>query len=248
LSTKVYVANLGGFDTHANQVEAGDTTTGIHAQLMDYLSSSVAAFQEDLKQIGKEEQVVTLTFSEFGRRIRSNDSNGTDHGSAAPMMLFGSCINPGVIGNSSSLPDIPSQSDGVPFQFDFRDVYGSILLDWFEVEETEVRSILYDDFTPLPLISGCQTTATSDILESVISHASPNPFDSWTTIQVESPGGHTRVSIYNALGHEVDVITNQKLSPGRHELKYDGSSLPSGNYFYRIQSAGTFSTHSIVKI
>ena len=92
------------------------------------------AFQEDLTLQGLDQRVLTMTFSEFGRRIRANDSLGTDHGTAAPLMVFGTCLNSGILGNTPELPDNPSQSDGVPMQFDFRDVYGSILSDWFDVE------------------------------------------------------------------------------------------------------------------
>ena len=78
LRTKIYVVSLGGFDTHAEQVVDGDTTRGIHAELLKSLSDGIFAFQEDLKALGLLERVAGMTYSEFGRRIRSNFSNGTD--------------------------------------------------------------------------------------------------------------------------------------------------------------------------
>ncbi|MFN7119310.1 MAG: DUF1501 domain-containing protein [Saprospiraceae bacterium] len=146
LQTRVYVVSIGGFDTHANQVVGSDTATGDHATLLQQLSEAMAAFQNDLKQLNLEERVLGMTFSEFGRRIRSNESLGTDHGTAAPLLLFGTCVNPAITGDN---PDITSDIDGnegVPMQHDFRDVYGSILKDWFGVEETVVKDLLHPEF------------------------------------------------------------------------------------------------------
>ena len=251
LKTKVYIANLGGFDTHANQVETGDPTVGNHATLMTRISEAVSAFQEDLRLIGLEERVLTMTFSEFGRRIRSNDSNGTDHGTAAPMMLFGSCVNPGILGGTSALPDQPSQSDGVPMQFDFRNVYGSVLKDWLGIEEEEVKNLLYPDFTALPIIRNCKTTTATDDLAELVSietSAYPNPFDGWTRIKFNSPGGQVRISIYDSLGHEIHVLTNQDFRKGVHEITYDAHGVSSGNYFYHIITKAGVITKSIVKV
>ena len=83
------MVNYGGFDTHSVQVNNNDTTTGTHAKLLGNVSDAIKAFQDDLKLLGVEERVVGMTFSEFGRRIKSNGSTGTDHGAAAPMFIFG---------------------------------------------------------------------------------------------------------------------------------------------------------------
>ncbi len=97
LKTKVYIVNVGGFDTHDSQVDQNNLTEGSHALLLKMISDAVAAFQNDLQLLGLEERVAGMTFSEFGRQIASNGSFGTDHGDAAPIMLFGSCVNTGVI-------------------------------------------------------------------------------------------------------------------------------------------------------
>ncbi len=249
LKTKIYIASIGGFDTHANQTTSGDPTTGNHAELLKELSDAVYALQTDLKSQGLEEKVISMTFSEFGRRIRSNASLGTDHGSAAPMMLFGSCINAGIIGESPLLPDIPELSDGVPMQYDFRSVYSSILMDWFDIDRSVVTNILGDEFSYIPLVNGCnQTTATEDISLTVNATVHPNPFYAWSTISLESKGEHTRIGLYDSIGHELDLIANRKLSQGPHEIRYDGSHLPSGNYFCRITTATGVKTMSMIKV
>ena len=249
LKTKVYIANLGGFDTHANQVEAGDVRVGDHATLLTTISEAVAAFQDDLSQLGLEEKVVTMTFSEFGRRIRSNVSLGTDHGSAAPMMVFGSCVNAGILGNKTALPDNPSQSDGVPFQFDFRDIYGSLLMDWFGVEEGQVRQILHDDFVYVPIVSKCNTTTPIKDVPIFVTetYAYPNPFTNWTTIQLNSEGGPTRIALYDAMGRQLKVLMDQDLRFGEHNIKVETSDLQSGNYFCRVITEAGVQAISLVK-
>ena len=94
LKTRVYMVNFGSFDTHAAQADATDTTTGTHATLLQKVSDAIKAFQDDLKFLGVEDRVMGMTFSEFGRRIKSNGSGGTDHGAAAPLFVFGKNVLP----------------------------------------------------------------------------------------------------------------------------------------------------------
>ncbi|MBU3745313.1 MAG: DUF1501 domain-containing protein [Sediminibacterium sp.] len=97
LQTRVYMVNYGGFDTHSVQVNSTDTSTGTHANLLKNVSAAIKAFQDDLRMLGADNRVVGMTFSEFGRRIKSNDSGGTDHGAAAPCFLFGKQVTGGVL-------------------------------------------------------------------------------------------------------------------------------------------------------
>jgi hypothetical protein len=110
MKTPVYMVNFGGFDTHDNQVDTADHKTGEHADLLFKLSEAIAAFQEDLKLQGKEDKVTGCTLTEFGRRVKSNASGGTDHGSGGPMIVFGSKVNPTIIGSSPNLPAQPRRA------------------------------------------------------------------------------------------------------------------------------------------
>ena len=98
MKTKVYYVTMGGFDTHAAQVVGTDTSTGNHANLLRTLSDAVLAFQNDLAQLKIEDRVVGMTFSEFGRRAISNGSLGTDHGTSAPMFVFGTAVKSPMVG------------------------------------------------------------------------------------------------------------------------------------------------------
>ena len=250
LGTKVYVVSLGGFDTHANQVVEGDVTTGEHAILLSTLSEAIASFQEDLKQLGLEERVVGMTFSEFGRRIRSNDSLGSDHGTAAPLLLFGSCVNPSILGDNPEIGTEVDIQEGVPMQYDFRDIYGSILMDWFEVSEDNVRSLLHQEFQHLPILQPCLTSVDIDPVpvDELKLTCFPNPFRDVVQIKFNCGNEQVRLSIFDALGHEIKVIMDKQLAAGEHQVAFDGRGLSPGSYFYRLQIGQQQKTRKIVKL
>ena len=151
LKTKVYMVNTGSFDTHAKQTET-DTSTGVHAKLLQRVSEAVAAFMDDLQFLQVQERVVGMTFSEFGRRIKSNASGGTDHGAAAPVFYFGHAIKPGIIGSNPIIPANATVNDNVCMQTDFRAMYASILSGWFGLDGAMVQRILGEQYTNLPIV------------------------------------------------------------------------------------------------
>ncbi|OAV45026.1 DUF1501 domain-containing protein [Lewinella sp. 4G2] len=164
LKTKVYVATLTGFDTHSAQVNDGDRLTGRHAELMTELSDSIKAFQDDLEALGLADRVMGMTFSEFGRRIKDNASNGSDHGDAGSLFVFGNCVAGGITGTNPVIDTEVDQITGVPYQYDFRDVYGSVLMDWFDVPETTVQNLVYPGFQYLPIFNGCNLSLPVDLM------------------------------------------------------------------------------------
>ena len=135
LKTRVYYVELAGFDTHANQAN-------VHANLLTELSDAVSAFVSDLDEHGHGRRVLTMTFSEFGRRVRENASQGTDHGAAAPMFVAGGSVKPGLIGKHPSLTDL--DEDDLKFTTDFRGVYASVLKDWLHVSPEAVLGAAFD--------------------------------------------------------------------------------------------------------
>ncbi|MHC4877215.1 MAG: DUF1501 domain-containing protein [Planctomycetota bacterium] len=137
LKTRVYYVTLDGFDTHSRQAAA-------HAALLREFSSALDAFVQDLDQHGHGSRVLTLAFSEFGRRLQENASEGTDHGAAAPVFLAGNQVQPGLVGRHPSLSDL---NDGdVRFHTDFRQIYATVLDNWLDVDS---KSILGGEFTPV---------------------------------------------------------------------------------------------------
>ncbi len=143
LPTRVYYVSMGGFDTHAGQ--GGEN--GRHARLLEQFAAAVRAFYRDLKAQGNDGRVLTMSFSEFGRRVGQNASGGTDHGTAAPVFLFGPMVRPGVHSAHPSLTDL---DDGdLRFNTDFRSVYADILEHWLK---TDSGAVLEGRFRPTSVI------------------------------------------------------------------------------------------------
>jgi uncharacterized protein (DUF1501 family) len=135
---RVYYTSLNGFDTHADQAAA-------HTKLLQELGDAVSAFHADLKHHGHADRVVTLTFSEFGRRVRENGSQGTDHGAAAPCIIAGP-VKAGPLGAHPSLTDL---TDGdLKHHTDFRSIYATLLEEWLKVPS---REVLGETYPKLPL-------------------------------------------------------------------------------------------------
>ncbi|MCO6457181.1 MAG: DUF1501 domain-containing protein [Pirellulaceae bacterium] len=140
LETRIYYLTLDGFDTHARQAEA-------HAALLTELSGSMAAFMDDLARHGHAERVLLLGFSEFGRRLEENASAGTDHGAAAPLLLAGQAVRPGLLGTHPSLTDL-DQGD-LKFHTDFRRVYALLLESWLGCPSAELLGGSYEPIAAL---------------------------------------------------------------------------------------------------
>jgi uncharacterized protein (DUF1501 family) len=147
LTTPVYIVNHpDSFDTHIEQVIAGAPTTGWHANSLAKLSVAIAAFQDDITRMGISGKVAGMTFSEFGRRIIQNSSTGTDHGSGAPVIFFGDAIKGGVTGTSPVLPATSTGSTQVPLQFDFRQLYSTVMQKWMCMSAAESATVLNGTF------------------------------------------------------------------------------------------------------
>lgn len=151
LNTRVYMVDLGGFDTHDRQVEISDPTTGEHARILKDLNDSVTAFIKSLDASGDSDRVLTMTFSEFGRTINSNGSYGTDHGTAAPMFIFGNRISDEVLGKNPEIPEVARWQDNLAVEFDFRQVYASILDQWMGADTETEKAALLKEFPKLPI-------------------------------------------------------------------------------------------------
>ena len=245
VNTKVFLVKLGGFDTHAGQTESYDPTMGAHAALLHHISSAMRAFQEDLRTRGLEDRVLTITTSEFGRRIGSNGAYGTDHGTGGPMMIFGSGVLPGVLGTN---PDVSENNVGM--QFDYRQIYAHVLTDWFEVDpEVVSNDILFGDFinganpdggsyTPLPLIRG-QITSTEEFLNDRfrLEHPQPNPAQDYTVIRFRiNRATDVSLVLYDLQGRPVRRILAEARDAGEHAVRVDLQGLAAGMYLYEIQA------------
>jgi uncharacterized protein (DUF1501 family) len=132
---------FGGFDNHANQL-------GNHCARLHELSECLAAFARDLKQDKLLDRVLLMTFSEFGRTVKENGRRGTDHGSAAPMLLVGGKVGGGLIGEHPNLTEL--ENGGQKHHTDFRRVYATALDRWLGFDS---RAVLGEKFEPLDVLN-----------------------------------------------------------------------------------------------
>lgn len=142
LETQVYYSSLGGFDTHANQINS-------QKRLLEVYSKGIAAFISDLKNTGAFKDTIVLTFSEFGRRLKQNTANGTDHGAANLVFLMGENLkHQGMYNSPADLINLDENGD-IKYEIDFRAIYASLLQDWLN---TEPSLIINGDFKRLELV------------------------------------------------------------------------------------------------
>jgi hypothetical protein len=250
LKTRVYMVSIGGFDTHSVQVNQTDTTTGAHATLLQRVSDAIKAFMDDLKFLGVQRRVLGMTFSEFGRRIKSNSSLGTDHGAAAPVILFGEYVNPGVVGNNPTIPSNANVNDNIPMQYDFRSIYSSILEKWFCVDNTTLQTVMLKNFQSLPVVktNSCNSTLP-DLTDKLLVKNYPNPFAGSTTITFQTEGGHTSIMIIDTLGRVLKTLIDQEYSgPGQYNISFNADKLAAGVYYARLQNGPIQQVRAMLKV
>ncbi len=240
LKTKIYVVNLGGFDSHDKQREGQDP-------LLLKLSTAVSAFQNELKLNALEDRVIGMTFSEFGRRVKSNDSLGTDHGAAAPLFVFGSKVIPGILGDNPVLPAKATFEDNVAIQFDFRQIYASVLKEWFDTPEAEITKTLLKSYSTLPIIqqqSVVETKAQPSTTELLQNY--PNPVNEATNIAIRIPAGNAVLRVFDVNGRLVRTLLDGPVTSGEQIFSCDTRGLANGTYFYRLEFDGTSLTKEMV--
>jgi uncharacterized protein (DUF1501 family) len=147
VGTKIFYVTTGGFDTHSNQNP--NAANGTYANLMGTVNDALFAFYSDLNNQGLLGDTLVLSFSEFGRRISENGTNGTDHGAASVMMAMGGRVSGGLYGTAPVLnldpknPTLENNAGDVTFETDFRSVYAQVIDQWLGADS---RAILSGDF------------------------------------------------------------------------------------------------------
>jgi hypothetical protein len=245
LKTKIYVVNLGGFDSHTNQRNGQDP-------LLQNVSDAISAFQNELKLNAIEDRVIGMTFSEFGRRIKSNDSGGTDHGAAAPLFVFGSQVIPGINGKNPVLPANATVDDNLAMEFDFRQIYASILKEWFAASDGEITTTLLKQYSTLPIIKPQSGVARETSVAVVsLSQNYPNPCGAFgqgqnTNITFRTTGGHSTLRLFDLEGKEVAMLFDANTGAGDQTVIVPIDGLANGTYIYQLSSAETVLTKQMI--
>ncbi|HEU4387996.1 MAG TPA: DUF1501 domain-containing protein [Blastocatellia bacterium] len=142
----LFYVEVGGYDTHARQIDGTNPVTGFHATLLSQFSQAVSAFYSDLAQHNVADDVLIMTVSDFGRQVPQNASNGTDHGTAGPMFIIGNPVHGGIYGEQPSLAVGKLDSAGnMAVTVDFRAVYSNILERWLGVDPALILDKRFDD-------------------------------------------------------------------------------------------------------
>jgi uncharacterized protein (DUF1501 family) len=250
LKTPVYVVTIGGFDTHAKQVLETDTTKGTHADLLKSVSDAVFAFQDDCIKLGIGDKVCAMTFSEFGRRIISNASYGTDHGTAAPMFVFGTKVNPGIIGDNPIIPQNVMANNNLPMQYDYRQVYWTMMKDWFQIDDSAIKDeVLYDEYGTLPIFKQNLSVDKIDAQNLfALNQNYPNPFNDITVIDFVVPGGLCILNIYDSKGRLIETPLKEHKSQGKHSFTYQAGHLKQGYYYCQLITPVGRTTKRMMKL
>lgn len=233
LSTRIYLLEIHGFDTHANQLDN-------HPYLLQQIGSAVKAFYDDLGTAGVDENVLTMTFSEFGRTNAENGSLGTDHGQAAPLMMFGGTTIGGLKGTFSPLVDGDSYDQS--YTTDYRSVYSAILTNWFCLDPLVVRGIMNDQFAPTPnLIAPCPPSVGSNDLAILLGH--DRSLSQSNTLLIKYAilqRGMVRLQLLNSAGQVKATLVNTTQEPNSYTVQVVPAAhgLPPGEYLYRLDTGG----------
>lgn len=241
LGTKLYMVTLDGFDTHAGQSNS-------HPYLLNSLANGMKAFYDDLATSDWDKDVLSMTFSEFGRRIEQNASNGTDHGAAAPLLLFGPGLNGnGFLGDNPDLQNVDVVGN-LQFSVDFREIYASVLENWLCVDPDTVDGVLGQPFNRLDLGLDCMTVPTFAPPAFTMKHWASYEGQQIAINYVLPSSMWVKVEIYNMIGQPVGTLFEGWQSAGqhRHVFRSSLSKLSAGYYVYRIEAGAQAFSQKIV--
>jgi uncharacterized protein (DUF1501 family) len=264
LETKVYLVKINGFDTHDLQVPDNTTThLGTHANLMTQISDAITTFITDLNSQNKGDDVLAVTFSEFGRKAAENGNLGTDHGEIAPMFIFGSSIAPGISGTNVNLSEavLANNYQIQTVQHDYRRVFGTILQDWFGVNTTTLDLTFYNKTTKSGFANAkianmiktqnvvqpsCYNTKALgidnfEIKDEVLVY--PNPTSE--IVMIQSTNAINSVSIYAMDGRNMNTYRNPLTT---NDYSIDVQNFAVGIYTLKVNTdKGSFSKKIIIR-
>jgi len=239
LGTPVYRLYQKGYDTHANQANN-------HSNLLQNVSESISTFLQDLNNQGLQDKVLVVTTSEFGRRVYENGSFGTDHGTSAPCLLFGSSIVPEIFGTNPDLTNL-NNNNNMQIQFDFRQVYASLIKDWFGLPESIIQSVFGNSFESIPFVQEPLSIEPSNLPNNFKMYpAFPNPFNPKTSVNFElSKISNVVIRVIDQNGKLVNKKYLGRMQIGNHKFNLNAKNWASGMYFVQLEVSGKILSQKI---
>ncbi|CAM1372904.1 DUF1501 domain-containing protein [Tenacibaculum xiamenense] len=267
LKSKVYMVRIGGFDTHNSQNQATNDIQGKHHDLLNNVSESVKAFMNDLTSQTIADDVVGLTFSEFGRKAKENGNLGTDHGEIAPMFVFGNPVKGGVSGVNVSLSEATSDNNYQieTVQYDYRQIFGTLLQDFLGASNLVIDTTFFNhsfnqsftDSKVSELLKESHSVASNCLGDTLSSYDSPinnhekkwfvypNPFNDKLYLNTLEESFSTSYQLFNSRGQ---LILNDNKSSINNKITIPLPKLASGIYFLKIRHNGKTETHKLFKL
>ena len=187
-----------------------------------------------------------MTFSEFGRRIVSNGSNGTDHGAAAPVFVFGNKVKGGVLGNNPVIDSGMGYDDNLAFEFDYRQVYASVLEQWFDEGSGVINNTLNKSFDTLPIIGSSALLNVPNVPGSSLT-VYPNPVIYRATIELQNNRSYTEIELMDLNGRPVQRIFRGVPSKPILQLEWNSTGLKQGQYVLVAKQKNNQQVVSVIK-
>ncbi len=261
LGSKIYMVRISGFDTHNAQVQGVGDILGRHHTLLTELSGALEAFTNDLESQNLADDVVGITFSEFGRKAAENGNLGTDHGEIAPMFVFGKPVEGGVSGTNPNLKEATSNNNFQiqTVQYDYRQTFATLLQNFLGADDTVINATFFnhtlnDSFTNLKLDNILK--ASFDVSKNCIASTNnptsenkhwlvyPNPFRDTLYFSSIDDVETITYSIYNTSGVRL-INSTTNLTNGNLELSL--TYLRNGVYIVAIMVGNKKEIHKVIK-
>jgi uncharacterized protein (DUF1501 family) len=250
VKTKIFLCRIGGFDTHGEQVEEYDSSLGMHASLLYNMSTAIQDFYSDLEARGIADKALSVTFTEFGRRAYSNDSYGTDHGTATPVFVFGTQLNSGIYGVNPGLQPEQLHNGNLVYNIDYRQIYTSIIQDWFQGDNEALIKTGFSEWvdTKIPLVATTGTSSHFPGIQPVSMHLYPNPVDQVIQLQYQlALRGRVTLHILDSSGRRVKT-THQEGLFGTNRTTWSVPDLKPGIYHLQLIHPGGTMTGKFLKL
>jgi uncharacterized protein (DUF1501 family) len=266
LESKVYMVEISGFDTHGNQIQDIGNPAGAHYELLNELSSAIETFFNDLDSQGLAEDIVGVTYSEFGRKAAENGNMGTDHGQVSPMFVFGKPIQGGVSGTNPDLTEATSDNNFQieTVQHDYRETFGTILQNFMGANNETVDNVFFNNTT--------DSSFTDLKIENLIKTSYEVPKTCYNS-DLENGDGELRVNSLelrsNTFKKHLNIKANKNLTDFKNfevfnhlgQLSLDGTithdnlntvsinleALKTGDYILKIKSKTKVERFKITK-
>ena len=259
LQSKIYLVKLNGFDTHFGQVQSQNDIIGDHNDLLTELDQAVSKFMLDISSQGFQDDIVGLTFSEFGRKAKENGNLGTDHGEIAPMFVFGSAINGGVSGTNPDLTEATESNNWQleTYQFDYRETLGTLLQDYLGADNYAIDSTFFNHSTnesicenkinelvmaEFSVADNCfSNTLTNQNFKETFFKVVPNPFSKEIRIVNDDYTSSINLELFDLNSK----LVLRKITNINKVINL--SNLINGIYILKISFDGRSETHRIIK-